>query len=142
MKTFTNLTAAAFVTFAAPVVTSAEASQNGAPRISENAHIVNSLLAAAIGDEIRKNCPTISARLIRVYREAKELERFALNAGYSKDEVEAFLDSEDEKQAMRERRDAYLAANGVVSGDAESYCALGVKEIANGSLTGKLLRAR
>jgi hypothetical protein len=112
------------------------------PPINQDSHIINSLLAAAIGDEIRKNCPTISPRMFRVYTKAKALERYALKKGYSEEEIEKFLDSEAEREAMRARRDAYLKANDVVEGDAKSYCSLGMKEIASGSLTGFLLRAR
>jgi len=133
----TALTAAAFVTLTG----AGQAAQADLPPINQNDHIVTSLLAAAIGDEIRKNCPDIGARLLRAFREARKLERYALDKGYSEDEIEAFLDSPDEKDAMRARRDAYLAANGVKAGDADSYCALGRKEIAEGSLTGTLLRA-
>ena len=120
----------------------AGASASSLPPINQDEHIINSLLAAAIGDEIRKNCSTITPRMFRVYTKAKALERYALKKGYSEEEIEAFLESKDEREAMRARRDAYLQANGVVEADAESYCALGEKEIAAGSLTGFLLRAR
>ena len=119
----------------------AGASASSLPPINQDEHIINSLLAAAIGDEIRKNCSTITPRMFRVYTKAKALERYALNKGYTEEEIDAFLDSKPERKAMRARRDAYLAANGVTEGDAGSYCALGEKEIAEGSLTGSLLQA-
>ncbi|WP_212525267.1 DUF5333 domain-containing protein [Actibacterium sp. MT2.3-13A] len=120
----------------------AQATAQALPPINQDEHIMNSLLAAAIGDEIRKNCPTISPRLFKVWSEAKALERYALDKGYTEEEIEALLDSKPERKAMRARRDAYLAANGVVAGDAGSYCALGEREIAAGSLTGSLLQAQ
>ena len=119
----------------------AGAGQAELPPINQNDHIVRSLLSAAVGDEIRKNCPTIGARIFRALSEAKKLERYALDQGYDEDEIEAYLDSKDEQKAMRALRDTYLANNGVKEGDADSYCALGRKEIERGSLTGKLLRA-
>jgi len=112
------------------------------PPLSQDAHVTRSLLAAAVGDEIRKNCPTISARLFRALTKAKALERYALNKGYTEDQIEAFLDSKDERARMTALRDAYLAQNGVVPADADSYCRLGLAEIERGSLTGSLLRAR
>lgn len=121
--------------------TMAQATAEALPPINQDKHIINSLLAAAIGDEIRKNCPTISPRLLKVWHEAKQLERYALSKGYTEEEIDAFLDSKPERKAMRARRDAYLAAKGVAEGDAGSYCALGEKEIAAGSLTGSLLQA-
>lgn len=117
------------------------AAQADLPPINTNDHIIQSLLSAAIGDEIRKNCPTIDARMLRAFNEAKKLERYAQKLGYSDDEIETFLESKVERKAMRARRDAYLAQHGVKEGDAGSYCALGMEEIAKGSLTGWLLKA-
>jgi hypothetical protein len=124
------------------LVAAATAGAAGLPPLSENGHINGRLLAAAIGDEIRKNCPTISARMFTVLREARALESYALGLGYSRDEVERFLRSRDERRRIQAARDAYLARNGVVAGDAGSYCALGQREIADGSFIGSLLRAR
>jgi len=112
------------------------------PPLRENARINDSLLAAAIGDEIRDNCPTISARMLVVLREMQKLKNYARAAGYSEAEVKAFLKSKEERNRMRGLRDAYLAENGVVTGDAESYCRLGRQEMRDKTLTGTLLRGR
>jgi len=126
---------------AALVFAASTASAAALPPLSENAFINNSLLAAAIGDEIRKNCPTISARIFRALIKAKELESHALKLGYSAGEIEAFIDSDAEQQRMKGLRDAYLAEQGVTKGDSDSYCRLGYEEIEKNSLTGWLLRA-
>ncbi|MBK5935033.1 hypothetical protein C8N32_101200 [Rhodovulum imhoffii] len=110
------------------------------PPLRENRHINGSLLSAAIGDEIRKHCPTISPRLFLAMKKAWELEQYARKLGYSDAQIEAFLESERERDRMRALRDKYLRANGVIKGDAESYCRLGRAEIAKGTLTGILLR--
>ncbi|ARE38568.1 hypothetical protein RGUI_0427 [Rhodovulum sp. P5] len=130
---------------AAALFTAAGVPASGAqelPPLRENARIYDTLFAASLGDEIQKNCPTISARMFFVWQQAKKLENYARSLGYSEDEVKAFLKSKEERALMRARRDAYLADHGVVEGDAQSYCRLGREEMKNGTFTGSLLRGR
>lgn len=110
------------------------------PPLSDNAYINERLIAAKIGDLIRRTCPDIEARRIFAIREALKLRDYALELGYSMDEIEAFVESDREKQRVTDAASAYLSANGVVEGDASSYCALGRAEIERGSITGTLLR--
>ncbi|TCP58639.1 hypothetical protein EV663_11919 [Rhodovulum bhavnagarense] len=122
------------------VATATAATGAPLPPLREDPHVWNSLFAAAVGDEIRRNCPTISARLFRAIRAMGALESYARDQGYSDAQIEAFLDSDEERALMRRARDAYLDKHGVRSGDAESYCRLGREEIARNTLTGSLLR--
>lgn len=110
--------------------------------LSQEQHINTSLMAAVVGDEIRKNCPTISPRWITVYSKAKALENYARSKGYVEEEVKAFLKDKDEKARVKAMAADYMAANGVVAGDADSYCALGRAEIEKESLIGSLLYMR
>lgn len=110
--------------------------------LAENPRVQSEFLAAAVGDEIRKNCPTISARLFRAVHMARELERYALGLGYTEEDIRAMRKDPAAKALLKRRRDAYLSANGVVEGDPDSYCRLGREEIATKTLTGRLLRAR
>lgn len=109
--------------------------------LPEENHINSQLFAAAVGDEIRKNCPSISARMFVVWQKANALESYALDKGYSEEEVKAFLKDKGERKRMKALRNAYLQENGVTKGNADSYCALGQKEIKDKSLIGELLRA-
>ncbi|MEL7212486.1 MAG: DUF5333 domain-containing protein [Pseudomonadota bacterium] len=109
--------------------------------LSEEKHINNQLLAASVGDKIRKNCPSISARMFVVWQKANALEDYARSKGYSEDEVKAFLKDKDERKRMKRLRNAYLEENGVSEDNPQSYCALGEKEIKAKSLIGELLRA-
>lgn len=111
------------------------------PPLGDDPRVRNEFLSAAVGDEIRKNCPTISARFFRVIGRAKELEDYALSKGYSEDDIAAMRKDPENKAELKRLRDAYLAQNGVVPGDADSYCRLGLAEIEKNSLTGWLLRA-
>lgn len=111
------------------------------PPLSENRHINDRLFAAAVGDEIRNNCPGISARMMTVLAEARALERHALGLGYTEAQIRAYLRDREARRAMRARRDAWLEANGAVPGDADSYCRIGLREIEARSFIGSLLRA-
>ncbi|WP_207186679.1 DUF5333 family protein [Rhodobaculum claviforme] len=108
--------------------------------LREDAHIDGRLLAAAIGDEIRRNCPTISERRWVVRAEALKLYNRAIALGHTRRSIEAYLDDPEARAAMERRRDAWLAANGVVAGDADSYCRAGLREIDQGSYLGSLMR--
>ena len=110
--------------------------------LSEDEHINASLLAVSVGDEIRNECDDISARMFVVFTKGKALETYALNLGYTNDELKEFVKSKKERARMKALRDAYLKKGGVKKGDSASYCKLGQKEIADDSLTGQLLRSR
>jgi hypothetical protein len=109
--------------------------------LAEEPHINEQLMAAAVGDAIRKTCPSISARMVTVYFKAKELEKYARNAGYQEAEVKAFLKDKTEKARIKSMAAEYMAANGVLKGNAATYCALGNAEIKKDSLIGSLLRS-
>ena len=112
------------------------------PHLRDNPSINDPLFAGFVGDEIRKRCDSITGRVALAMRKLYELRDEALRQGYTEDEIRAYVTSDAEKKRMEARRDAYLAANGVRRGDAESYCALGRKEIAANSPIGELLRNR
>ena len=112
------------------------------PPLREVAKIDNALLDLGIADRIRKNCPSISARLIRAVKYVRGLEKKAKGMGYSDAQIEAYTDSDSEKARMRARGAAFFAAKGVDTSDPQSYCALGNAEIQKGSRIGSLLRAK
>ncbi|GHE00094.1 hypothetical protein U879_09975 [Defluviimonas sp. 20V17] len=107
-----------------------------------NAHVMDQLVAARTADVIRHQCPTISGRLIKAFFKAEELKAYALNHGYSADQIRAFLKDPKARKLVESRADARLAKLGAKAGDAQSYCKAGKAEIASGSLAGSLLYAR
>ena len=121
---------------------SAGVAASNLPPLIEDSHVTGEFVAAAVGDEIRKNCPTISARVFTVLGRINDLSAYARDRGYTDDEIEAFRKDPANKAELNRRRDAYLAENGVVAGDAESYCRLGRREIEARSRIGTLLRTR
>lgn len=107
--------------------------------LRDNAHINAQLLAAQIGDILRKTCPDAGARMFVVYGKLRALERYAREQGYTEEEVRAFLKNKDEKARIKGLANEYLAEAGAVPGDPESYCMVARDEVARGTLTGQLI---
>jgi hypothetical protein len=118
----------------------AMASADGKVPLPEEAHINAQLIAAAEGDMIRNNCPSIEARMLVVLDKMWALKSYAERQGYTEAEVKAFLKDKEQKARVKGAAAAYLASQGAVEGDAESYCRVGRAEIAKGSLLGSLLK--
>lgn len=103
--------------------------------------ITDGLLWIGIADEIRNTCPSISARMLRAMGRINSIQNEAKSLGYTKQEIDTFRKSDANKAELRRRGEAYLMANGVTLGQAETYCTLGRAEIAKSSQIGTLLRA-
>ena len=112
------------------------------PPLSQERHINDSLVQARVADVLRKGCPTLDARLVRAFSEARKLKRYALDQGYSEAQIDAFLDSREERRRIYAEADRYMVANGVVNGQPETFCRLGQQEIARKTIAGSLLVAR
>lgn len=110
--------------------------------LSQERYINDRLIAARIADRIRRECPSIDARIVYAYMQARELKKYAENKGYSETQIEAFLDSRADKDRIYAVAEDYMAKNGVTAGDAESFCRLGREEIAKKTVTGSLLSAK
>lgn len=110
------------------------------PPLREVPEIDGTILAVGIADEIRKNCPDISARLFRAVSVVNGLKGTARQLGYSDAEIDAYRKSEAEKARLKAERDQYLSAGGVRAGVSDTYCTLGRAEIEKGGQIGALLR--
>lgn len=110
------------------------------PPLRDVPAIDGTILAVGIADEIRKNCPDISARMIRAVSLVGGLKGKARSLGYTDAEIDAYRESDAEKARLKAQRDAYLTAGGVRAGAPETYCALGRAEIEKGGQIGALLR--
>ena len=112
------------------------------PPLRDVAAIDDALFDLGIADRIRKNCPTISARMFKAVRYVNRLEAKARELGYSDAEIEAYTDSDAEKDRLRAKAATFFAARGVDPARPESYCAVGLEEIQKSSRIGSLLRAK
>lgn len=108
--------------------------------INTEKYINHMLLQGFIADRIDDNCDSISARTLRALSKLNTLKNYALEKGYSRAEVKAFVTSKTEKARAKAEAAAWLKAQGAVEGDQASYCRIGQDEIARDSLIGQLLR--
>lgn len=109
--------------------------------INEEPTIINTLLQGFIGDAIDDNCDTIEARKLRALGELNKLKNYALEQGYSVDEIRALVTSKEEKAKGKALAADWLKERGAEPGNPEVYCRIGEEEIAKESLIGYLLRS-
>jgi hypothetical protein len=112
------------------------------PPLSQDAKVTGPLVAAAAGNRIRKACPDIAARKVRVFLEAQRLVAYARGQGYSQEEIDAFIDSDVERERIKQAAASWLVREGARENDTASLCVLGRREIDRGSYIGSLLHAR
>jgi hypothetical protein len=112
------------------------------PALRDVAEIDDALFDLGIADRIRKNCPSISARMLKAIGYVNNLEQKARDMGYTDAEIEAYIESKAEKDRMKARAATFFRARGVDTSDPQSYCALGLEEIQKSSRIGSLLRAK
>ncbi len=129
------------VLVAAVMAASVPASAQALVPLKDEAHINEQLVAASAGDQLRQNCPSLSARVLVVLGKLAELENYARAQGYTKQDVDVFLRDKVQKARIKDTAKAYLEKAGVVRGNVESYCEVGRQEIAKGTLVGSLLRS-
>lgn len=133
---------AAVMLGAAPLASLASTQAEVNATLSSDQRVWSSLVALAIADEIRTHCPTIEAREFRTTTFVLGLFNHARGLGFSRQEIRAFQVHETTETRLRAEVNGYFAANGVREGAADTYCVLGLAEIAAGSQAGEFLRAR
>jgi hypothetical protein len=108
--------------------------------LQEDPTVREGFYAIGLADEVRRNCPQISPRLVRAYSFLKSLESYAREAGYTDADIRALRDDDAAEAALREQIRADLAARGASPGNTAGYCKVGREEIARGSQAGNLLK--
>lgn len=103
-------------------------------------YVTQKLVAAQVGDILRTNCPSATARMMVVLSEMMALERHAKDSGHDDAAINAFLKDGAEKDRIRALADQYLVSAGVVAGDGQSYCTVARAEVAGQTMAGQLLR--
>lgn len=112
------------------------------PPLHENRTVRYSFYSAGLADIVRNNCPDLVGRTFRGLRYALALRSYALDQGYTMDDVDKLLSNKAEEEKLRQEIVADLAARGATPGNTEAYCRIGREEIAKDSLAGRLLRDR
>lgn len=108
--------------------------------LRESVEIENGLLVIMVGTFIVEGCDEIEVRRVRSTPYMMGLARQAMGLGFSRAEVEEFIDDPVEQARVEARADAWLAQNGAGRGDAASLCRVGRDEISAGSTIGRMLR--
>ena len=132
--------ALALILLASPALAATQTEINAT--LGSDAQIWTGLRSLAMADELRNNCPTLEAREWNARFLVVELYNAARAHGFSRQEIRAFQVDDGTETRMRAEVMDYFAQHGVREGDAQTYCALGLSEIAAGSQAGELLRAR
>ena len=109
------------------------------PHLRDVVEVDGALLAVGLADEIRQNCPVISARMLKALKFVYDLRARARELGYTDEEIDAYRKSDEEKARLRALGEAWLAANGVDKAAPETYCVAGRAEIKKQSQIGALL---
>ncbi len=123
-------------------ISAGAAGANAKPGLKHEADINEGLLFIAAADKIRRACDGIGGRLFKAQSYANALKDAAADRGYTDDEIDAYINSSENKAEMRARRNAFFHSRGASNLDAESLCALGREEIAKKSRIGRLLKAK
>ncbi len=110
------------------------------PALRDNATIREGLISTAIAYEIGRKCDSLEARWFRGIGYLNSLRDHAEGLGYSKAQIDAFIDDEAEKDQLEAEARARLRDMGGVKGEWETYCAVGRDEIAADTPIGQLLR--
>lgn len=107
--------------------------------LRDNKAINDQLLVVGLANEIRKRCGSISGRLVKGVTTLRAIHNQALSQGYTKSEIETYVDSDAEKARMKARGRAWLAKRGASPEKPETMCKVGREEIARKSSIGSLL---
>lgn len=103
-------------------------------------HVTEGLIAAGIAVELSEQCDSVSIRYLRGINFLQGLRSDLESLGYSRAEIDAYIDDDAEQDRLEALARARLASLGAVAGDAQSHCMVARAQIAQGTQIGRLLR--
>jgi hypothetical protein len=109
------------------------------PPLGQVEVVTEGLIDAALAYEIDRVCEELDGRRVQGIALLWSLYGEALSLGYSRAEVEAFVDDDAEKDRLEGIARARLRDMGAVEGQPGTFCAVGRDEIAKNSRIGGLL---
>ena len=115
---------------------------SAAADLKDERAISEGLITVGIAYEISEVCPSIDPRRLRGLNYLLSLRGHALSLGYSRAEVDAYIDDDAEKDRLEAIARRRLEGMGAPRGDAAAHCAVGRAEVAKDSQIGRLLSAR
>ena len=108
--------------------------------LRDDPRIHNGLTIIAVGRHIHNVCPDINARLMRALTYAEGLVNHAQELGFTRSEVNAYIDDRAEQDRYRAIARRYFEQQDGDMDDVDSVCQVGRDEITAGSAIGRLLR--
>lgn len=136
----TALTLTAALAFGS--ASASDASTDPRPPLRDVPQIDGPMLWVAMAIEISDKCPEIDPRNLKGLLVLHDLRGKALDLGYTKDEIEDYATSKQEKARMRELGEQYVKSQGLDPEKTADLCMLGKTEIARNSQIGVLLKAK
>ena len=108
--------------------------------IADEPDITARLLIAGEVDILRRQCPEVEARRVQGTAYLMGIANLAMSKGYSRAEIEAYVENEAEEARLRKIVRQRLRAKGARRGDVAAHCAVARAEMAAGTQVGRLLR--
>lgn len=123
------------------LLTGSIAAADNSPLHNEKS-INDQLLLVAVVDKINRGCDSIKVKFFKAQSFVNNLKAEAQDLGYSKTQVNSFIENKAHRADMRKRRDAFFVSKGASSTDPQSLCVFGHAEIKKQSQIGVLLKPR
>lgn len=108
--------------------------------LRDERQVTERLLVIGVADALRKECGSVQARTLRALSYLRGIAGVAMDLGYSRAEIEAYIGDDAEKKRLRAVARGRLAARGAAPGDEAAHCRIARGEIADGTAVGWLLR--
>jgi len=115
---------------------------NAKSLLIENENIWHELLQISVASKISEKCTSIEARKIKGLFALLQIKSVAKELGYTDNEINEFVSSEENKKKLKNETDIYLLDNGVDLNNVKTVCLFGQSEIDQETTIGSLLRIK
>jgi len=115
---------------------------NAKSLLIENENIWHELLQISVASKISEECTSIEARKIKGLFALLQIKSVAKELGYTDNEINEFVSSEENKKKLKNETDVYLLDNGVDLNNVKTVCLFGQSEIDQETTIGSLLRIK
>ena len=115
---------------------------NAKSLLIEHENIWHELLQISVASKISEECTSIEARKIKGLFALLQIKSVAKELGYTDNEINEFVSSEENKKKLKNETDVYLLDNGVDLNNVKTVCLFGKSEIDQETTIGSLLRIK
>ena len=115
---------------------------NAKSLLIDNENIWHELLQISVAKKISEECTSIDARKIKGLFALLQIKSVAKELGYTDNEINEFVSSEENKKKLKNETDIYLLDNGVDLNNVKIICLFGHSEMDQETTIGSLLRIK